>query len=201
VNEYQDELCEVRSGGGAFGEALLAKESFPKGLGLVLLSAFIGTVAGVKSEVHCGGGGLEWQPVSATLVEKDVITFTQCSVLKPAKCEISSVGAPAGTVITDGIVGQLLSLKLVNFSPESGKTFVEVEFKNKAPENCALNGTMLEFEGVQSCDFEASASLPAKEHVMLCKKTGSLIKFGAERLTGEGNVDIHLEGSPYWKIH
>ncbi len=196
--KFTDALCE-HPGTGNFGEALVVEE-FPKELGLLLKSTLLGELIGVKTEIICTEGTFGAQPSTATLAIKIVIKYTGCTIPKPANCEPGNPGKTAGTIETEPLVGHLQSLKLVVFLPETGTTFVEIEYKLPAGVNCVLHGQIFPIKGTQSCDFEPSAQTPAIDHLLVCKKTGSLLKFGTEKSTYEGVVHIHLEGLPYWKI-
>jgi hypothetical protein len=120
--------------------------------------------------------------------------------VKPTKCEVANKGGTAGVIVTGKLVTHLVSLQLVQAEPESGKAFVEVEYKNKGSETCSLNKEALPVEGTQSCDWEAGAHLAEVGHLLTCKSTGSKLKLGSNTATYEGSSEIHLEGSPYWKI-
>ncbi len=196
--KFTDELCE-HLGPGNFGEALVV-EPFPRELGLLLKSTLTGELSGVKTEIVCTEGRFNGQPSTATLVNAIVIKYTSCSITKPEHCEPGNPGKPAGTITTEPLVGHLQSLKLVVFLPESGTTWFELEYKLPAGVDCVVHGQVFPIKGTQSCDFEPSAQTPAIDHLLVCKKTGSLLKFGTEKFTYEGVVHIHLEGLPYWKI-
>ncbi len=194
---YSDELCERDGGNAQFSEALLAGEKFPKLEGSILLSVLKGEVLSVKTEIHCTGGTGIGQPETATLLKETTLTYTGCLGLKPANCQVRNLGgANNGTIETKPLITHLQSLQLVVFLPE-GKFFVEIEYK----EGCGtLTNVAFKLEGTQSCDFQPEAKLPAIDHLLVCKATGSLLKFGAVSATYEGVNHIHLEGLPYWKI-
>ena len=196
--KFTDALCE-HSGSGPFGESETS-EPFPKELGLLLKSTLTGELLGVKTEITCTDGAFNASPSTATLTKEVVIKYTTCSIAKPEHCEPGNPGEPAGTIATKKLIGHLQSLKLVVFLPESGTQFVEIEYKLPAGVNCVLHGQIFKVSGTQSCDFEPAAQTPAIKHELVCKKTGSLLKFGTEKSTYEGVTHIHLEGLPYWKI-
>ncbi len=183
-----------------FGGALEGGEAFPKELGLLLKSTFTTELVGIKTEITCTDGKSEGQPATTTLVKEILIKYTTCSIVKPEHCEPGNPGKPAGTIETKSLISHLQSLKLAVFLPESGTTWLELEYKLSAGVDCALHGQILPVSGTQSCDFEPSAQLPEIEHVMVCKKTGSLLKVDTEKATYEGVTHVHLEGLPYWKI-
>ena len=199
-SKYSDPLCDNEVGTPkAFGETT-ATEVPPKLLGLQLKSTLAGEVSLTKTEISCTDGQFTGQPTSATVEAKVKITYTGCTVAKPEHCEIGNPSEPAGTIQTKELSGRLVSLKLVEFAPESGTIFAEIEYKLPAGVDCVLHGKTVKFEGSQSCDWEPAAQTPAQDHLLNCKKTGSKLKFGGGSATYEGLTHIHLEGLPYWKI-
>jgi hypothetical protein len=207
---FEDELCEHSGSHDAFLE-VLRKVVPPSGDAIVLLSILKSKIAGAENIIDCTGGNSEGKAASATLAIKLRVTYTGCSSVKPSKCEVSNKGGTGGTINTEDLVVHLLSLRLVLYEPEASKAFVELEYKNKGTETCALNKEVLPVEGSGFCEGEGTTQLPAIEHLLICKASGSLLKLGASTATYEGVNHVHLEASasgiaagelqlPYWKI-
>jgi hypothetical protein len=207
---FEDELCEHSGSHNAFLE-ILRKVVPPSVDATVLLSILKSKIAGAENIIDCTGGNSEGQGASATLQIKELITYTGCTSVKPTKCVVTNKGGTEGTIITNSLEAHLQSLQLVLFEPEGSKVFVEIEYKNKGTEACSLNKELLPVEGTQSCDWEPAAQLPALDHLLNCKATGSSLKLGSNTATYEGLNHVHLESSasgiaagelqlPYWKI-
>jgi len=70
------------------------------------------------------------------------ITYTGVTVAAPANCQVHSPGQAAGTIVTntlksESVEGTPMTQK---FSPAAGTEFVKLEFENKAPGTCNING-------------------------------------------------------------
>lgn len=209
--KYTDELCEHEGSGAKFLEVLSGTVVPGSVDATVLLSILKSKIAGAENIIDCTGGNSEGQGASATLQIKELITYTGCTSVKPTKCVVTNKGGTEGTIITNSLEAHLQSLQLVLFEPEGSKVFVEIEYKNKGTEACSLNKELLPVEGTQSCDWEPAAQLPALDHLLNCKATGSSLKLGSNTATYEGLNHVHLESSasgiaagelqlPYWKI-
>jgi hypothetical protein len=193
--KFTEALCEG-AGTGPFGEVLKA-ETFPRLLGLLLLSTLIGHAATIATELDCKDGDFSGTGATATLTINTTITYLACTVVKPANCEVGNVGGAAGTIKTQELNGLLESLTLVNFTPAAASLFVEVEYKGSS---CSLKADKFPIKGSQMCEFGTAAQTPAVEQLLNCKKTASSLTLGTEPATYEGLTHIHFEGLPYWKV-
>jgi hypothetical protein len=194
---FTEDLCSKLGSSGPFKEKLSA-EAFPKLLGAGGLAVFKASIASLKTEVDCKKNEFSGQPATARLLIQARITFLECKSTKPANCEVNSVGEPAGTIASTGLVGEpSSSLTSVSFHPESGTTFTEIEATGAS---CALKGTKLPVTGSQTCEFEATAAESAQEHALICKASGSKLKLGSETATAEGDANVMVEGGLFWQM-
>jgi hypothetical protein len=198
ANGYSDNLCQTPSPVGAF-EAKLYVEAFPKLLGTGGLATLKGEVIATKTELDCKTDTFSGRPETGSLTGKAKIEYKECTIGKPAKCEVRSVGQPGlGTIITKELNGSLLSDSLADFTPASGSIFVELEIVGSG---CTIASTTPQkVEGAQMCTFLAGIETPAEEHELKCLPSESALKFALKAATYEGSVLIHLEGKPLWKI-
>lgn len=191
---YADDLCETDNGKGPFFESLQA-ETFPKLLGLLLLSTLTGHAGGVATVIDCKDGDFRGTGASATLTIETTITYLGCLASSPANCEVSNAGEKGGTLKTEDLTGKLESLTLVNFNPEAKNEFITIEYKLGCGKS--LEKEKFPISGSQMCEFGAAAQTPAVEQLLNCTKKGSALKLGAEKAEYEGLVHIHFEGLPY----
>jgi hypothetical protein len=195
-HEYEDDLCQD-SGSGPF-LPVLVDELFPKQLGLGGLSVLKGEAVGIKTTIDCKENTFNGQPETGRVTGKAKITYTGCTVIAPANCEIRSVGLLGlGTIKTEPLKGLLLTDRLVDFHPETGTTFVELEYIGGSCLAAVANPAKV--EGQQMCTFEASILTPKELHELFCNAGESELKFAGAKATYEGNVSIHFEGKPLWK--
>jgi hypothetical protein len=193
--KFTESLCEG-AGSGPFGEVLKA-ETFPRLLGLLLLSILVGHAATIATEFDCKDGDFSGTESTATLAINITTTHLACTVVKPANCEVGNVGGAAGTIKTESVNGLLESLTLVNFTPTDASLFVELEYKGSS---CSLKEKKFPIKGSQMCELGTAAQTPEIEGLIDCKKTGSSLTLGTESATLEGLIHTHLEGLPYWEI-
>jgi hypothetical protein len=199
---YTEGLCQTQSGSaaGRFLEKGIV-EAFPKLLATLKSSTLLGTVAGVTAEVECTGGLSEGTPETGQLIGQGDFDYTGCTVAKPAKCEVASAGGTAGTIATGALMGTLTSAKLITFAPESGTTWLELEFKNKSSETCGIAaGTKAALTGKQMCAFATGIETPATEHEFTCSENEGELELGAKSAKYQGLALLRVEGAPLWKI-
>jgi hypothetical protein len=194
---FTEALCETTGASGPFKEKL-ASEAFPKLLGAGGLGTFKSKLAGVSLETDCKKNTFSGQPATATTIISGKITFLECTSTKPANCEIHSVGEPTGTITTSLLAGEPTSSRAaVNFRPETGTTFTEIEYLGSS---CSLKGTNAALTGSQNCEFEVAATESAEEHTLSCKATGSKLELGSNKATAEGAANIMVEGGLFWLV-
>jgi hypothetical protein len=193
---FAEALCET-GGSGPFKEKLVS-EAFPKLLGTGGLATFKGTIAGVSIQTDCKANSFSGQPATATTIIDGQLTFSECTSVKPAGCEVHTPGRPSGTIITSSLAGEPTSSRAaVTFHPETGTTFTEIEYTGGS---CSLNGTKAEIGGSQTCEFEVAATESAEEHTLTCKATGSKLELGKKALTAEGAAKVMVEGNAHWLV-
>jgi hypothetical protein len=198
--EYRDELCEFAAAGVGPFLVQVTHEPPPKAIARILAPLFTATVAGTKIEITCTGGSGEGEQSAAKLLVYSPFKFTECTAVKPAKCEVSSKGEPDGTISTRPLDSKLLSLPEILFQPESGTVFVELEYKDKGSETCALNGSIFVVEGTQKCEWETGVRTPLLTHQLDCKESGGGLRIGGFAVTFDVTNHIHLSNDALWKI-
>jgi hypothetical protein len=140
------------------------------------LSTLKDKVAGAETEITCSGGHATDALESGNLWSGPVL-YTGCKVVKPSGCEISSERLKiVGEIETEDVMATLTSVSLINFTPDTGKKFVELDF---AGSSCTIaSGTTIEIEGEQMCTFASGWEVSAQEHPFLCKATESKLEMG-----------------------
>jgi hypothetical protein len=200
---YTEGLCQTTSASnaGSFYATLDQGQPFPKlvaafDLGQILKSK----VAGSEAVVNCSGGSSSLQPESGSSAGGGDLTYTGCTVTKPAKCEVSSPKATAGSILTESIRALQASATLVTLEPESAANFSELEFKNKGEEECALKGQKVALKGTQMCTWQTEVETPKLTHDFTCRASESSLKLGESSATYEGLVLARLSDDSVWKI-
>jgi hypothetical protein len=197
-NQYKESLCQTESSKGPF-LPLGFEERFPRLLGSGGLSVLKGEVVGIKTTIDCKENTFKGQPETGSAIGEGKITYTGCTVIAPASCEVRSKGLTGlGTIETGEVRGLLLTDRLVDFHPSTGTVFVELEYIGGSCFATAANPAKI--EGQQMCTFEAAILTPKELHELFCNAGESGVKFAGAKVTYEGNGSVHFEGKPLWKI-
>jgi hypothetical protein len=190
---YTEGLCQTDSSGKT---GKLLAETFsktpPKLVATIDASTLKGKVAGAEAEIVCTGGKATDTAETGSLSSGPIL-YTGCTSKKPSGCEISSASLKKpGEIKTEGLMATLSSATLINFTPETGKKFVELEFTGSS---CTItSGTTAEVEGKQMCTFLSNVEASATDHNFLCKTTESGLELGKKTATYEGLNLLGVEG-------
>jgi hypothetical protein len=193
---YTEGLCQTHAANGSF-LTLFREESFPRLLGTGGLSLLLGTIEGVKAELHCLSNDFIGQPLTGSLGRLAVVTFLHCTSIKPTNCEVKSTGQTAGTVETVDLDDTLNTTKSILFTPETGKEFVGIEY---AGAECKAGGLTLAVDGLQECTFTESVEQAALAHALSCTAAGSKLTLGSESAEFSSLTTLLVENSLLWKI-
>lgn len=159
-----------------------------------------GTVAGVKSEIHCNKVK---NVVKNSLVhnvqpakEQHTFTgtieteFTDCSVSKPAKCDVAepiiSKAEVHGVEGMEGPKGEKNAMGLEFIGHGAEETFATIEYINNGAEICALKGAKFKVKG-----RVVATNGPTTESAQENRESGATLvftpKFKMQTLTLGGN--------------
>ncbi len=199
--EYTEALCG-NGGSGPFEQVTLANEKFPEFEATLLLSLLTSTVGVTTTKIVCKTGTASGQPLTPTLGSNIKVLFQNCAVVAPAKCEIKSVGLPAGEISTRPLDAKLLSLSLVQFTPETASTFMELEYVNKGSEKCAISSGSIPVKGSQKCQTGSDPALPLLLHLLECFPSGGSLTLGTGSTVAkyEGTAHVKGAGDLWWKV-
>ena len=142
-----------------------------------------GKLAGITAEVEClhilGLGLINGKKVEGKL------EYKECELLKPKKCPaiIKNLSVNGELVGEEGKPNVLVTSKLEK------ELFTELTF-----EKCSGVEGPFSIEGSQECELP-KASTELVEHSVVCKTTGSKLKFGGSAATYEGEVPIWVVNS------
>jgi hypothetical protein len=165
-------------------------------------------VSGISTETKCSevktnapeveGGKEEKGKEEDAHIRTKSIEFTGCKVVKPeGVCEVSSKGAPAGTIATVGVTGELVESsegKLEYLlAPTEGTTFAELELKGTfcTIKGTTIAGTMLTSVGPENEESESGTlkSEPTNREYKVGEKTSKAeLKIGGEPATITGTA-------------
>jgi hypothetical protein len=135
------------------------------------------------------------------------ILFLHCSLPKPANCKLTAKQeADIGTVLLlDQLIltaGRIEDL----FIPKAGNTFTTIEIEGKET-SCVLakpaETKTFELTGQQRCEVNANNATAETEkltHELICKESGSELKFGTEPVKFTSTAQIMLENDQLWSI-
>lgn len=142
-----------------------------------------GTPLGIKTEIKCAKVKVEKGAIDVGGVDKGTseLGFTECKVEKPAGCSVAEpIKANDRTVLAETPVQEL-------FEPPTGSTtFAEITLTG-----CVVAGTF-KVEGSQLCELP-NAGTESTSHEVVCKTTGSKLKFGGKAAEFSGSpVTIEL---------
>jgi hypothetical protein len=150
------------------------------------VSTLKGTVGGVSTNIACVTNKFSILPEGTGKSSEGEISYTGCTVNKPAKCIVKEP-------IVANFNGQLEEPATDKFvdrytGSSAGEKFVEIEFKNKSTEKCSIeNGTKASVTGSQTCEFDSQIEDMEPTQEVICKESGSNLKFGGEPSTYSGN--------------
>ncbi len=198
--EYTEALCG-NGGSGPFKQVKLAGEKFPEYEGILLLSLLKSTIGVTSTTIDCTSGTFKGQPLTPTLSSKVKILYQNCSVVTPAKCTIKSPGLTTGEISTTGLDAKLLSLSLVQFTPEAESTFATLEYGNKGSETCTIKETV-PVKGKQKCQTGSDPALPLLLHLIECFPSGGELTLGTGSTVAkyEGTAHVKIAGNLWWKL-
>ena len=163
--DFSDAHCDtkVTAGTGKFGhEAVALNET--KSLdadnettgGATNPIVLLGKALGAATEITCSSmntntGGSAVHNVEAekkhTMTGNGAAEFTECSVQKPAKCDVKE--PIEVNAVFEGVegLGPGKNEMGVEFKPAEGKPFASITYINKGAESCALNGKNINVTG------------------------------------------------------
>jgi hypothetical protein len=198
---YKNAYCTEKGSGGSWEQTTIPITP-PQLEGTTGSTTLIVHFGVTPLEITCSSGTYQQQPyregeTSGTLELKS------CTVAKPAGCEVSNSGGRGGTLnfdTLDGHVEESAGQPVEKFAGATeyagSKILVELELKGSA---CgSYNGKVLEITGSQKCEFDAKAPVLLAEHQLICKASGSELKWGTENVTYEATTTIKAEGGYKW---
>ncbi len=200
--EYTEALCG-NGGSGPFKQVELPTEQFPEYEGVLLLSLLTSTIGVTTTKLDCKSGTFKGQPLTPTLSSGVKILYQECSVVTPAKCEIKSEGLPNGEIATKSLDAKLLSLSLVQFTPEANSTFAELEYVKKGgTEPCSISEEPIPVKGSQKCQTGSDPALPLLLHLIECFPSGGSLTLGTGSTVAkyEGTAHVKIKGDLWWKL-
>ncbi len=157
-------------------------------------------VSGVEVEVECSSDKFTTTPLPEGESTEGRIEFSGCVVRKPANC---AVGTPLTAEFNDTI-GETESHEptelMTGDLPEGESTFLEFELKNKEGATCALKGTKIRLSGMETCEYDGKITLMEDMHEIICKASGSSLKYGSEPSSFEGTEKVKTENGDPWGI-
>ncbi|HEY5044597.1 MAG TPA: hypothetical protein VII53_01945 [Solirubrobacteraceae bacterium] len=159
---------------------------------------FKGEAGGVMVKMTCTvkDTGTINQVAGSAGTDEETIEFENCVVEKPGPglCVVTDpVTKTPGKVVVSGVETELLAgtpVKDVNKPPKHGTVFVTLEFLNKSPETCPLNGMSFPVTGTDTGLFSGN--------VLQYTAASSNLKFGGHPATLEGEAELELENG--WAV-
>jgi hypothetical protein len=148
-----------------------AVSSVLKGTVLGFATELTGTTAVAKLQAEDSGKS------------KGEITFTNITVVKPAKCIVKE---PVVAKFTDQLATPPAALTDLFTGSGTEETFTEIEFKNKGEEACPLKNQTFKVKGTQTAEFDTSIAAFQENHEVIAKASGSNLKLGPNAATFEG---------------
>jgi hypothetical protein len=172
-------VCEAEGGKNL---ELEGEEGFTIGLngaGETLLEAIFGTeVVHITCTIVEGTGTLvQATPLTtAAAIKGLVIGFLGCALLEPLakKCKVPE---HLETVAIKGSFVDKDPVEEITFEPETGTTFIEIEFANSTETCPATIKGLKKVTGTQKCKIE-SPEVAGTEHEISCLEGGSGLKLG-----------------------
>ncbi len=200
--KYQTALCNSTGLTKAFAKVLTTKLGGTplltgKGSGNQILR---GTLAGASSELICATLSFSTQPEESGKSKVGVLNYTNCSVIKPAKCSVKEVEAKfndqlevEGGAYVDKFTGSGTSEK-----------FAEIKFDKAGgiTAKCALEGPLVPVKGSQTCAGEtlAQSEVVTLKHTVECKTNKSNLTLGGNPASYEGKSIVEPENHDAWAI-
>lgn len=136
-NETTEITVDNSTTGGATSSAVLKSKAFGAAVEITC------------AKVHGTGTLHNTEPTSKqhTVTGTITVKYTECKVLKPLKCEVAEPIEVKAEFHGADKTGPNKDTHGVEFFPHVGTNFVEITFKNKGAELCALNGKTFPVKG------------------------------------------------------
>ncbi len=196
--KYSNHLCLTQQGGGAWERVNTGL--VPRELGSTKSTVLKGTVAGAAVEGTCAEDSFKDEPQEAT-TSKGTLELAKCTVNKPAKC---TVAEPIVGNFTEEIVETSTKLLANLTGSGAAHAFVEIEFKNKGAETCALNGQKPVLSGTQQCEFDKGVKEEVEafheEQEMVCPTSKSSLKLAGSPATLALSGKVMIEEGSAWAV-
>ncbi len=134
--------------------------------------------------------------VTASLISKTTITFSECSITETAalakKCKVKE------PIITKALGGTFVNADPVStttFKPEGTETFTGIVFENNGTETCpaTVKGEKL-VKGKQVCN-NVSPETHATVHLIECLTSGSELKLGENVAEFDATFEVELKNT------
>lgn len=166
-----------------------------------------GKFAGLATEITCNsvhGTGtihnVEPGEKKHNITGTTVVSLTNCSVQKPAKCDVKEpLEIKAEFEAVEGLGSEKNTMGL-EFKPDGGGTvFGSVEFINNGAESCAINGKVGNVEGTA---VATGAPSPAAQHagataIFTGAMTSETLTFGGTKAEFEATTTVKVKnGNP-----
>jgi hypothetical protein len=207
-------FCEEQSGG-AYDSAFCTEKGSatdwelkssstkaPKLVGTSGPTTLSWNLAGTKTEIKCGGGAFKTAVEPKGVTSKGEIELTSCKVIGLEECVVKSPGGGEGQInIIGGSKGRLEESSgkpVYTMEDQEGEsTFMVLEFIGVP--KCALQalGTVA-VKGHQQCEFDTYSAVLKEDQQVICKASGSSLKFAAEKFNYEGTFTVGTEGEYMW---
>jgi hypothetical protein len=147
-----------------------AVNSVLKGTVLGFATELTGTTAVAKLQAEDSGAS------------KGEITFTNVTVVKPAKCIVKE---PIVAKFTAQLATPPAAITDLFKGSGAEETFAEIEFKDKGTEVCPLKNQTFKVKGTQKAEFDAGIETITENHEVIAKASGSNLKLGPNAATFE----------------
>jgi hypothetical protein len=192
TGNYEDGLCED-PGAGDYEFFTAKLVSLLLGGTNTTPSTLKGILAGAASTISCTTSKFTVEPEGGGKQSKGDISYTGCTVIKPAKC---TVHEPI-LALFNGQLEREPSKFVDKFTGAgASEKFVELEFLNKGTETCSLgSGFKAAVDGSQTCEFDAEITMMKRTHEVICTEAGSKLKLGGETAKYSGNDIVEGSGS------
>jgi hypothetical protein len=156
------------------------------------VSKLEGEAGGVKIIIECAEDTLSGE-LEAGGASKGEVKFKNCKVLKKntkTQLESCTVKEPIEFKFKDQLVGSPVEDE---FKPSSGTLFVELEIGGSP---CKIAGKD-KVEGTQKCELPSAGTLQ-EVHEIVCKPTGSSLKFAGNPAEFTSTESVKLHSKEFW---
>jgi hypothetical protein len=167
----------------AGGKGGTAKAEFKK---LPTVKTFKGAAAPVTlstalESISCANGSSSGEITGTSSVGKVVLAFTECKAKGTGECEINSVGASSGQIVTAALKGQLGSVKSSEalsevgllLEPETTKTFARLASSKCNPETTVTGSVAGQVLPVATAASEGELMYEVTSGKQMIKKIGT----------------------------